>query len=178
MNLMKRLDGFFTGSPQRVWVSAIVLGMILTPGFFAQNLFAQDGGETSGLKGLRPVEERPVEKESVEKESVEKEKSEAETKKADPDQGDSSKEKPADTRSELDKLIDEQISDLDPLDILDANDPTAKVGQLVDEISKNMKEIERLLDQDDTGESNQSMQQQTLSRIDELINEVQKLSGG
>lgn len=178
MNLMKRLDRFFTGSPQRVWVSAIVLGMILTPGLFAQILFAQDGGETSGLKGLRPVEERPVEKESVEKESVEKEKSEAETKRADPDQGDSSKEKPADTRSELDKLIDEQIPDLDPLDILDANDPTAKVGQLVDEISKNMKEIERLLDQDDTGESNQSMQQQTLSRIDELINEVQKLSGG
>lgn len=173
MDLLKRLDGFFTGSPQRVWVSAIVLGMILTPGLFAQNLFAQDGGETSGLKGLRPVEERPVEKESVEEE-----KSEAETKKADPDQGDSSKEKPADTRSELDKLIDEQIPDLDPLDILDANDPTAKVGQLVDEISKNMKEIERLLDQDDTGESNQSMQQQTLSRIDELINEVQKLSGG
>ena len=70
------------------------------------------------------------------------------------------------------------MTDLDPLDILDANNPTAKVGQLVDEISKNMKEIERLLDQDETGESNQSMQQQTLSRIDELINEVQKLSGG
>ena len=78
----------------------------------------------------------------------------------------------------MDKLIDEQVTDLDPLDILDANNPTAKVGQLVDEISKNMKEIERLLDQDETGESNQSMQQQTLSRIDELINEVQKLSGG
>ncbi len=173
MNLMKRCAGLFTSSPWRVWASAIVLGMILTPGLFAQNLFAQDAGDASDLKGLRPVEELPAEKESV----ADK-KPEAETKKADADQTDSSIEKSGDTRSELDKLIDEQVTDLDPLDILDANNPTAKVGQLVDEISKNMKEIERLLDQDETGESNQSMQQQTLSRIDELINEVQKLSGG
>ena len=173
MNIMKLSAGSFTSSPWRVWVGAIVLGMILTPGLFGQNLFAQDAGDASDLKGLRPAEERPAEKES----ETDK-KPEAETKKADADQADSSEEKAGDTRSELDKLIDEQVTDLDPLDILDANNPTAKVGQLVDEISKNMKEIERLLDQDETGESNQSMQQQTLSRIDELINEVQKLSGG
>ena len=173
MNLMKRFAGLFTTSPQRVWVGAIVFGMILTPVLLGQNLFAQDAGDASDLKGLRPTEERPAEKDSVPDK-----KPEAETKKADSDQAEPSKEKSGDTRSELDKLIDEQVTDLDPLDILDANNPTAKVGQLVDEISKNMKEIERLLDQDETGESNQSMQQQTLSRIDELINEVQKLSGG
>ena len=173
MNLMKRFTGLFTTSPQRVWVGAIVFGMILTPVLLGQNLFAQDAGDVSDLKGLRPAEERPAEKDSVPDK-----KPEAETKKADSDQAEPSKEKSGDTRSELDKLIDEQVTDLDPLDILDANNPTAKVGQLVDEISKNMKEIERLLDQDETGESNQSMQQQTLSRIDELINEVQKLSGG
>ena len=38
-------------------------------------------------------------------------------------------------------------------------------------------EIERLLDDDDTGEQNQSIQQNTLSRIDELITEVQRLTG-
>ena len=51
------------------------------------------------------------------------------------------------------------------------------VENLVDEISRNMKEIEKLLEGDDTGEQNQSVQQQTLSRIDELITEVQKLTG-
>ena len=65
MNLMKRFAGLFTTSPQRVWVGAIVFGMILTPVLLGQNLFAQDAGEASDLKGLRPTEERPAEKDSV-----------------------------------------------------------------------------------------------------------------
>jgi hypothetical protein len=67
--------------------------------------------------------------------------------------------------------------DIDPLDILDSENPMGVVENLVDEISRNMKEIEKLLEGDDTGEQNQSVQQQTLSRIDELITEVQKLTG-
>ena len=67
--------------------------------------------------------------------------------------------------------------DIDPLDILDSADPLGKVGSLVDEISRNMKEIENLLEENDTSEGNQSVQQQTLSRIDELITEVQRLTG-
>lgn len=67
--------------------------------------------------------------------------------------------------------------DIDPLDILDSENPMGPVENLVDEISRNMKEIEKLLEGDDTGEQNQSVQQQTLSRIDELITEVQKLTG-
>ena len=67
--------------------------------------------------------------------------------------------------------------DLDPLDILDSPDPLGKVGTLVDEISRNMKEIEDLLEEEDTSDKNQSVQQQTLSVIDELITEVQRLTG-
>ncbi len=67
--------------------------------------------------------------------------------------------------------------DIDPLDILDSADPLGKVGTLVDEISRNMKEIEDLLEEEDTGDKNQSVQQQTLSVIDELITEVQRLTG-
>lgn len=172
MNLMNRPTSFRIIQPRRIWVTAILLGWICTPG-----LLAQDAGDTSELKGLRPAEEQTAEKETSADKKPEQENSGAEAKKENSDPKDSDS-KVVDTRSDLEKLIDEQVQDLDPLDILDANDPTAKVGQLVDEISKNMKEIERLLDQDETGESNQSMQQQTLSRIDELINEVQKLSGG
>ena len=40
-----------------------------------------------------------------------------------------------------------------------------------------MKEIERLLEGEDTSQDNQSVQQQTLTKIDELITEVQKLTG-
>ncbi len=40
-----------------------------------------------------------------------------------------------------------------------------------------MKEIEDLLEEEDTGDKNQSVQQQTLSVIDELITEVQRLTG-
>jgi hypothetical protein len=40
-----------------------------------------------------------------------------------------------------------------------------------------MKEIESLLEEDDTSEGTQMVQQQTLSRIDELITEVQRLTG-
>jgi len=72
---------------------------------------------------------------------------------------------------------DEFPVDIDPLDILDSADPLGKIGSLVDEISRNMKEIESLLEEDDTSEGNQSVQQQTLSRIDELITEVQRLTG-
>jgi hypothetical protein len=67
--------------------------------------------------------------------------------------------------------------DIDPLDILDSADPLGKIGSLVDEISRNMKEIESLLEEDDTSEGTQMVQQQTLSRIDELITEVQRLTG-
>ena len=77
----------------------------------------------------------------------------------------------------LKKLIDENPIDFDPLDALDSVNPLGKVEGLVDEISRNMKKIEDLLDEDDTGEQNQAVQQQTLSRIDELITEVQKLTG-
>lgn len=77
----------------------------------------------------------------------------------------------------LDRLIDENPIDLDPLDVLDTANPLGKVEGLIDEISRNMKEIEKLLDDDDTGEQNQSVQQNTLSRIDELITEVQRLTG-
>ena len=90
-------------------------------------------------------------------------------------------EVPPAEKSEIEKQVErwsEDGFDADPLDILDGANPLGKVDQLVDEISRNMKEIERLLDQDDTGDSNQSVQQQTLSRIDELINEVQRLGGG
>ncbi|PCJ10894.1 MAG: hypothetical protein COB10_10625, partial [Planctomycetota bacterium] len=69
------------------------------------------------------------------------------------------------------------LETMDPLDILDSANPLGKVEGLIDEISRNMKEIERLLDDDDTGEQNQSIQQNTLSRIDELITEVQRLTG-
>lgn len=81
------------------------------------------------------------------------------------------------SQDDLDRLIDENPIDLDPLDILDSANPLGKVEGLIDEISRNMKEIERLLDDDDTGEQNQSIQQNTLSRIDELITEVQRLTG-
>lgn len=77
----------------------------------------------------------------------------------------------------LKRLIDENPVDFDPLDALDGVNPLGKVEGLVDEISRNMKTIEELLNGDDTGEQNQSVQQQTLSRIDELITEVQRLTG-
>ena len=153
----------------RLAVVFLFLGMVTN-----SNLYSQDSGKEPELKGLRPIEGKTEESES--KQDQDPSESSSEERKKETVQPEV--EKPADTRSDLDRLIDEQMPEIDPLDILDANDPTAKVGQLVDEISKNMKEIERLLDGDDTGESNQSMQQQTLSRIDELINEVQKLSGG
>ncbi|MDE0960613.1 MAG: hypothetical protein OSB09_07515 [Planctomycetota bacterium] len=76
-----------------------------------------------------------------------------------------------------DDSFDVDPFDLDPLDILDSPDPLGKVGSLVDEISRNMKEIENLLEEEDTSEENQSIQQQTLSTIDELITEVQRLTG-
>ena len=86
----------------------------------------------------------------------------------------------SDETEELDplkKLIDDNPVDFDPLDALDSVNPLGKVEGLVDEISRNMKKIEELLDDDDTGQQNQAVQQQTLSRIDELITEVQKLTG-
>ena len=76
-----------------------------------------------------------------------------------------------------DEVTPEDPLDIDPLDILDSADPLGKVGTLVDEISRNMKEIEDLLEQEDTSDKNQSVQQQTLSVIDELITEVQRLTG-
>ena len=140
------------------------------------SLAAQDAGGVKDpeLKGLRPStksdpeekNESPEQQEEVVESSAGKEldsKEEAEAQ---------------DTRTDLEKLIDEQVPDFDPLDVLDSANPLGKVDELVGEISKNMKEIERLLDQDDTGEANQQMQQQTLSRIDQLIDEVQKLGGG
>jgi len=138
-------------------------------------LLSQDsqGVEDLELEGLRP-ETKPDSNEETgakDKEEIPESKSSG--------AGDSGvKEEARDVRTDLEKLIDEQVPDFDPLDVLDSANPFAKVDQLVGEISKNMKEIERLLDQDNTGEANQSMQQQTLSRIDELINEVQRLSGG
>ena len=82
-----------------------------------------------------------------------------------------------DEEDPLKRLLDDNPIDVDPLDILDTANPLGKVEGLIDEISRNMKEIEELLDDDDTGEQNQSVQQQTLSRIDELITEVQRLTG-
>lgn len=163
------------------WVAYLLLiqGLAGDP-----QLLAQESDQGQSLEGLRPAEDsQSVEEASqdlTEKDLKKKSpaKEEESPKKAELPKKEDPKGTPSDTRSELEKLIDEQAPDFDPLDVLDAANPTAKVGQLVDEISKNMKEIERLLDKDETGESNQSMQQQTLSRIDELINEVQKMSGG
>ncbi|MBT6451388.1 MAG: hypothetical protein HOK60_00120 [Planctomycetes bacterium] len=88
-----------------------------------------------------------------------------------PDESESSDEVTPEDPLDIDPL------DIDPLDILDSADPLGKVGTLVDEISRNMKEIEDLLEEEDTSDKNQSVQQQTLSVIDELITEVQRLTG-
>ena len=88
-----------------------------------------------------------------------------------PDESESSDEVTPEDPLDIDPL------DIDPLDILDSPDPLGKVGTLVDEISRNMKEIEDLLEEEDTSDKNQSVQQQTLSVIDELITEVQRLTG-
>ena len=69
------------------------------------------------------------------------------------------------------------LDSLDPLDAINSADPMGKVGSLVEEISRNMKAIEKLLEGEDTSQDNQSVQQQTLTKIDELITEVQKLTG-
>ena len=88
-----------------------------------------------------------------------------------PDESESSDEVTPEDPLDIDPL------DIDPLDILDSADPLGKVGTLVDEISRNMKEIEDLLEEEDTSDKNQAVQQQTLSVIDELITEVQRLTG-
>ena len=167
-------------------ISAVIPWMaflLLIPGLASDSqLLAQEADKVQGLEGLRPAKDAESTEEAsqdqAEQDLKKKSPSKEEESAKKEEKKEESKEAPSDTRSDLEKLIDEQVPDFDPLDALDATNPTAKVGQLVDEISKNMKEIERLLDQDETGESNQSMQQQTLSRIDELINEVQKMSGG
>jgi len=93
-----------------------------------------------------------------------------------PDGSESSDEVTQEDPLDIDPL-DIDPFDIDPLDILDSADPLGKVGTLVDEISRNMKEIEDLLEQEDTSDKNQAVQQQTLSVIDELITEVQRLTG-
>lgn len=45
---------------------------------------------------------------------------------------------------------------------------------LMDEIGQNMKSIEDLLNQPDTGSSTQDLQSQTIDQIEKLIEEVQK----
>ncbi len=91
----------------------------------------------------------------------------------DSDQGETTD--PPAIEDDLDVL--DPLDAFDPLDAINSADPMGKVGSLVDEISRNMKEIERLLEGEDTSQDNQSVQQQTLTKIDELITEVQKLTG-
>lgn len=46
--------------------------------------------------------------------------------------------------------------------------------ELVDEIGKNMKSIEELLNQPNTGQATQDLNNQTIDQIEKLIEEVQK----
>lgn len=51
-------------------------------------------------------------------------------------------------------------------------------GELLDDISGNMKRIEDLLNQRSTGSSTQDLEQQTVEKIDELIRKLESMGGG
>lgn len=141
------------GKGKRVVMRLVIVNISL---FVLCMFFVPVQAQEADLEGLRPGSP-DAETESVDSSEVDSD----DTEEVDP----------------LKKLIDENPIDFDPLDALDGVNPLGKVEGLVDEISRNMKKIEELLDGDDTGQQNQAVQQQTLSRIDELITEVQKLTG-
>lgn len=67
-------------------------------------------------------------------------------------------------------------SDVDSIDVPDAlgGAGSSPAKDLIDEIRENMREIERLLDRQETGTETQAKQLATLETIDRLIEEMNK----